>query len=132
LLKRTNIFSDSPWERKAGYARAVRIGNTVEVSGTTAFEAGKVVAPGDAYQQASCILKKLETALAGAGAAMSDVVRTRMYLTDIADWEAVTRAHGECFGEIYPAGRYPRGGQSPHSSRNGGGNGSDRDCSGKG
>jgi enamine deaminase RidA (YjgF/YER057c/UK114 family) len=87
-----------------GYSRAVRAGNVVEVSGTVAAdEAGQVVGPGDAYLQAQYALKKIEKALQAAGARLEDVVRTRMYVTDIRRWEEIGRAHGEVFGTIRPA-----------------------------
>jgi enamine deaminase RidA (YjgF/YER057c/UK114 family) len=102
--QRQNISSGTKWESVAGYSRAVRIGNTVVVAGTTAVdEQGKLVGPGDAYAQARFILAKIERALASAGATMEDVVRTRMFVTDISQWEAISRAHGEVFREIRPA-----------------------------
>lgn len=100
---RRNVSSESPWEAKFGYSRAVRLGPSVWVSGTTATDGeGRVLCEGDMFAQARLIFEKIERALSDAGARMSDVVRTRMYVTDLGRWEEVGRAHGEVFGEICP------------------------------
>lgn len=101
---RINITSGAPWEDKVGYCRAVRIGNIVEVAGTTAVdENGAVVHANDMYAQTVFILQKIEAALKQCGAPLSDVVRTRMYVTHIGQWEKAGKAHGEFFSEIKPA-----------------------------
>lgn len=103
-MTRQNISSGTPWEALAGYSRAVRVGNQVYVSGTTASDAsGAVQHPGDAAGQARYVLNKIAAALAEAGATLEDVVLTRVFVRDLADWEAVARAHGEVFGAIRPA-----------------------------
>jgi enamine deaminase RidA (YjgF/YER057c/UK114 family) len=103
MNNRINISSGSPWEDIVGYSRAVRIGNIIEVAGTTAVD-GDVLIGGDSmYEQTKFILQKIEKALVAAGATMSDVVRTRVYVTDISQWEEVGRAHGEVFKTIKPA-----------------------------
>ena len=104
MTDRQNIASGTKWEAIAGYSRAVRIGNIVHVSGTTATdENGNVVGLNDPYAQTGYIIRKIERALHEAGAALTDVIRTRIYVTDAHQWEVVARAHGEFFSQIRPA-----------------------------
>lgn len=104
MTERINISSGVKWEDIIGYSRAVKIGNTIEVSGTTALdENSEVVGLDNPYEQTKYIFAKIEKALATVGASLKDVVRTRMFLTDISKWEEVGRAHGEYFREIKPA-----------------------------
>lgn len=103
-VKRNKIFSGTPWEPKVGYARAVQIGDTVYVSGTTGTDpSGKVLAPGDVYQQTVDSLRNIENALKRLGLGLEHVVRTRIYLTEIDRWEEAARAHAELLGEVHPA-----------------------------
>lgn len=104
MTYRHNIASGAPWEKTVGYSRAVRIGNIIAVAGTVASDdEGNVVGKGDIYTQTVYILRKIEVALNEAGASLEDVIRTRMFITDISQFEAVGRAHGEFFKDIRPA-----------------------------
>jgi enamine deaminase RidA (YjgF/YER057c/UK114 family) len=102
-MARKNISSNTVWENIVGYSRAVRVGNVIEVSGTAAVDGEKVIGVGDAYTQTQFILKKISNALKDAGSSMKDIVRTRIFLTDILTSEAVANAHNEVFKEIKPA-----------------------------
>jgi enamine deaminase RidA (YjgF/YER057c/UK114 family) len=102
-MERTNYSSGAKWEDIVGYSRAVRIGNCIEVTGTVAVdENGSLVGEGDAYAQTKFIIQKIELVLQRAGASLKDVIRTRMFVTDISRWEEYGRAHGEFFGSIKP------------------------------
>ena len=103
-MERVRIQSGAPWESQVGYCRAIRVGSHVAVSGTAPVgDDGEVVGVGDAYAQAKRCIEIIEKALVEVGAELADVVRTRMFVTDISQWEAIGRAHGEAFGEIRPA-----------------------------
>jgi enamine deaminase RidA (YjgF/YER057c/UK114 family) len=101
-MKRQNISTDTAWEDAIGYSRAVRIGNIIEVAGTTAIDGSDVVGKGSAYEQTKYILEKIEKVLVQAGSSLTDVVRTRIFVTEMSQWEEVGRAHGEVFGNIRP------------------------------
>lgn len=102
-MERINISSGAPWEEKVGYSRAVRIGNIIEVSGTVALKDGELIGKDNAYLQTKRILEIITEVLDQAGASIKDVVRTRMFVTDISQWEEIGRAHGEAFRDIKPA-----------------------------
>jgi len=102
-MKRETYTERSPWEPIVGYARAVKIGNIIEISGTTSMVDGEVLGKGDVYAQTKCILEKFDKVLKELGASMEDVVRTRIFCTDISQWEAIGKAHNEIFSSIQPA-----------------------------
>ncbi|QTH44218.1 RidA family protein [Cohnella sp. LGH] len=102
-MNRKRVFTESPWEPLVGYCRAIRIGDRIEVAGTTAMKDGEVVGVGNPYEQTKFILQTIEQALIELGSGMSDVVRTRMFVTDISKWEEIGKAHGEFFKEVQPA-----------------------------
>ncbi len=101
-MKRTNISSGAKWENIVGYSRAVRVGNIIEVSGTAPVDGDKIIGAGDAYAQTKFCLQKIEKALIEAGTSLNDVVRNRMFVTDISLWEEYGKAHGEFFRDIKP------------------------------
>ena len=102
-MKRINISSGAVWEDLVGYSRAVRIGNQIEISGTTSVDGATIIGKGDLYSQTIFIFQKIEKTLIEAGASINDVVRTRMYVTDISKWEEAGKAHSEFFKDIKPA-----------------------------
>jgi enamine deaminase RidA (YjgF/YER057c/UK114 family) len=101
-VDRKQVFTGSPWELVVGYCRAIRVGNRIEVAGTTAMKDGEVVGRGSPYEQTKFIIQTIEGALRELGADLTHVVRTRMFVTDISRWEEIGRAHGEFFREIQP------------------------------
>jgi enamine deaminase RidA (YjgF/YER057c/UK114 family) len=103
MEKRIRINTNAKWENQIGYSRAIKAGNVIEVSGTSAIDRDRIIAPGDPYQQTRFIIQKIERAINEAGGSLKDVVRTRIYVTNIRDWEPVGRAHGEFFKDIKPA-----------------------------
>ncbi len=103
MMDRQQVSSGTPWEKRVGYSRAVRIGNIIRVAGTTAHDGEQVIAVGDPYEQTLFILRKIENALMELGASMKQVIATRIYVTDIANWEAIGKAHGVFFRDIRPA-----------------------------
>jgi enamine deaminase RidA (YjgF/YER057c/UK114 family) len=102
-VDKKQVFTGSPWEPIVGYCRAIRIGDSIEVAGTTAMKEGEVVGVGNPYEQTRFILQTIEKALIELGSGISDVVRTRMFVTDISKWEEIGKAHGEFFKDVQPA-----------------------------
>ena len=102
MNKRKNISSGAKWEDIVGYSRAVRIGNIIEVAGTTSVDGEKIIGEGNAYEQTICILNKIKKAIEEAGGKLEDVIRTRIFVTDISKWEEIGKAHGEFFSKIKP------------------------------
>ncbi len=102
-MARTNYTTGAKWESIVGYSRAVRIGNTIEVSGTVSLQDGKLVGPGDPYLQAKRALEIIMESIRELGGKKEDIIRTRIYVTDVKDWAEVGKAHGECFADIQPA-----------------------------
>ena len=103
MNKKIRVSSGAVWEEKVGYSRAVRVGNIIEVSGTAAIDRDKIISPNNVQGQTKFIIQKIERALKEAGGTLNDVVRTRIYVTDISQWEAVGKVHGEFFNDIKPA-----------------------------
>ncbi|OGU70358.1 MAG: hypothetical protein A2V93_11645 [Ignavibacteria bacterium RBG_16_34_14] len=103
MKKRINIPAGTIWEDVVGYSRAVKVGNVIEISGTAAVDNGKVIGKGNAYEQTKFIIEKIKMTLESLGSGMKDVVRTRIYVTDISKWEEIGKAHGEFFKNIKPA-----------------------------
>ena len=103
MSQRQLISSGTSWENQIGYSRAVKVGNLIEVSGTTAVDGDTIIGKGNVYEQTKFIFQKIEKALQQAGSGLKDVIRTRMYVTDISKWEEIGKAHGEFFSSIKPA-----------------------------
>jgi len=102
MVKRSRVSTGAKWEDIVGYSRAIRVGNNIEVSGTVALRDGKLVGKGDPYQQTVCIIEIIQNALEELGASLDDIIRTRMFTTDISHWKEIGRAHGEFFQKIKP------------------------------
>jgi len=103
MNKKIRVSSGAVWEDKVGYSRAVRVGNIIEVSGTAAIDRDKIISPNNVQGQTKFVIQKIERALKEAGGTLNDVIRTRIYVTDISQWEAVGKVHGEFFNDIKPA-----------------------------
>jgi len=103
MNKKIRVSSGAVWEEKVGYSRAVRVGNIIEVSGTAAIDRDKIISPNNVQGQTKFVIQKIERALKEAGGTLNDVIRTRIYVTDISQWEAVGKVHGEFFNDIKPA-----------------------------